>query len=1589
MCGGKGKQSVNQTQTYTPNPVAQGAIGAALGQVANVAQTPFQTPVAPVANFSQDQQRAFDLTNQAQGAAMPFFQKAANYFSPEGISQFFNPMASGVMAGMKDIFGQQMKQTTGNLIQQAGGVGADRIAVGQSEMGRQQDLAAGQTLSDMYNRAAQQAQGAAFGMGSLGPAIQNAGLQGAQALLGTGGLQQQLSQAQMNAPYQNILQQIMWPYQNAQFNATNTAALAPGLGGTTNGQTTYPAASPWGSILGAGAAGLGAFGGAGGFNNMFGGGGGGYNQYNPEPFGANADTDPSLIGARGGRVPGRAEGGAVDAGDDPIGANAMMSESGYADGGAPDDNPDDLGGMLSTHPMEGAGGDLIPHQQIQPIKPVIPQLQQPQQGGGGGGDSGWGQAIGTAAKLAMMFVNRGGRVNGYAGGGGVGGMGLMSMLEGGGPGGLLQMLQGGKPMGLMSALQGGDRGDERSGPAPGADLSLLGLPHFALGGAPDSSQSQTGAPAMPQGGFGTGKGGLMSMMGGGGQGGPGGMAGMVQGMMNSPPPSAASAMQGMMNSPPPQMAGLMSRLFGNRGMPGGFGGAPSGLKGGGQFGQFGGHAFDPRSYMRPRARGGPVGYADGGAPDDELIPPPYDPRAAARDIAPNLTSLLGGEKEMPPPQIEGMPPGKVRSFEDPRLMGAVPEAAQFAMPGVAAAAPEISALARPGMTAAREALERAPGIVNKALAGSPGKGVGNPIPYLAGIGAAGTAGTAGGAELAGGPTPEEKAEIGTLETKLGTLDTEIARLRRLNSNDEQFNQKSAKARGDRVRAQAKLDEINGTIKLRKERLESLAHTQLTKETEAEEPFRVKHKDFAKDLPMYSMGAAGGLGLMSGMLNKGKLLKPVGAGMLSGAGEGTLTSMGPSLYDMGNLPLGSKHQKEASEQVWGPVDRGDYSFYKNRVAGDALLNSGIAGTGAVIGSYGPKLLGKAGQYARALLGSRGAGGAETAATAAGQRVKMRMDAEHKIGPAGSEVTYRKYVHPTTGRVMWHQDGKVIAGKNLPPEVPREARGGRISGNPYFADGGAPSFEDMWSDVDKAAELGSGRGGFDPGSSGTYFGDEAKAARAAAKLIPTPRPRPGEALDDGGDDTSPLSSQASWRPPQQPLEPSGGNPYGAPAPQQGGGKFIDSPWAALMNAGLGIMAASGKRDSRGLPTPTLSAIGEGGMHGMQMLGQQRDAAMKQQGIDRQVAALNQQMRHQQEQMDLARAKPVIGPPDENGMRPVYRYNPANRRYEDDSGNAQPATPPPGAPRGGLQNVKLDEGILGAHAQVMKEQYNYSKDAPYLEKGMDVPEPEGVGNKSSRSVQTDGEYYLQTGKLPPVARGQSPVAIQQARYRDAVQNYGNAVAASRGLTPEQMSDMWRTAPGVLRFVLGADGRSTVALGTAVRHLETVRELAKAWAANDQPLISRIRAILGREFGEAAGTNLTTAGRIVGPEIIKAIGVAGAGTAEERHAAQLAFSTAASPEQMIGAIDTTQKLLGGQLEGRKRQAMAAGVSEEKFKGLVGERPYQLLSEAEKQGKGAPAAPAAAAPAGTKPEPGFTGRTATNKDGKKLREKADGTWVP
>jgi hypothetical protein len=394
--GSKGSTTtyVNQNQQaqQTPNPYVSAAGQQALMGAQNAAQQPFWLPPQPVAGFSPMQQAAFSNINAIQGQAQPWYNQAGQFaigsqtpITGADVSQYYNPMAANVTAQMENIFGQQNLQNTMNLTQAAGGVGADRIAVGQANMANQQGLAAGQTYANLYQQALQAAQqqkqmqaNAAYAMGNLGKGAQAANLQGIQAQLSAGGLQQQLAQAQMMSPYNWLQQQFAYPFQANQYLAGIAGGLGPAMGAQTatqgyQQQTTVP---PQPSLisqgLGLGVAGLGMLGTPG--SNFAGASavGQGAAMSPLQSFGSGAPIgyntslyDPSqagyygspMYGNRGGRVPGYADGGRAI----PLVPPQMMLTPGHpptthgpgmADGG----------GLLPQAP-----GQLMPQNQFQPV----------------------------------------------------------------------------------------------------------------------------------------------------------------------------------------------------------------------------------------------------------------------------------------------------------------------------------------------------------------------------------------------------------------------------------------------------------------------------------------------------------------------------------------------------------------------------------------------------------------------------------------------------------------------------------------------------------------------------------------------------------------------------------------------------------------------------------------------------------------------------------------------------------------------------------------------------------------------------------------------------------------------------------------------------------------------------------------------------------------------------------------------------------------------------------------------------------------------------------------------------------------------
>jgi len=257
-----------------------------------------------------------------------------------------------------------------------------------------------------------------------------------------------------------------------------------------------------------------------------------------------------------------------------------------------------------------------------------------------------------------------------------------------------------------------------------------------------------------------------------------------------------------------------------------------------------------------------------------------------------------------------------------------------------------------------------------------------------------------------------------------------------------------------------------------------------------------------------------------------------------------------------------------------------------------------------------------------------------------------------------------------------------------------------------------------------------------------------------------------------------------------------------------------------------------------------------------------------------------------------------------------------------------------------------------------YSNGSKLPHIEHGMAVPEPAPVAGYSPDTIKTAAEWYLKTGKQPIISRGASPVAQMQNSYARAVMNYGNALAASRGVSREELTDIWQTAPRVGQFILGQPGQQIVSLGTAMRHLETLKEYEDAWQKakmGDTRPLNAIQAYIKTQWGSDAATNLNTVAHILGPEIIKAIGVAGAGTDRDREGAANQFTSSNSDEQVKGAIQATERLLRGQLIGKENQARAAGLSEGRLRKMIGDREYDELQNLDHAAGGTPAAGAAA----------------------------------
>ena len=138
---------------------------------------------------------------------------------------------------------------------------------------------------------------------------------------------------------------------------------------------------------------------------------------------------------------------------------------------------------------------------------------------------------------------------------------------------------------------------------------------------------------------------------------------------------------------------------------------------------------------------------------------------------------------------------------------------------------------------------------------------------------------------------------------------------------------------------------------------------------------------------------------------------------------------------------------------------------------------------------------------------------------------------------------------------------------------------------------------------------------------------------------------------------------------------------------------------------------------------------------------------------------------------------------------------------------------------------------------------------------------------------------------------------------------------LNPDYDSKTYGTQAKALKdFSTGKQGNTVRSLNVAMSHLDVLNQAGQALKNGNSTDFNRLAQNLAERTGNPAPTNFNEAKKIVSDEVVKAVVGAGGGVSDREEAAK-AFNDANSPAQLAGAIATAKKLLGGQLQGLKKQ--------------------------------------------------------------------------
>ena len=253
-----GKKNSTSTSQVTIPPEVLARYNAVNAKAESAAATPFQKfgtqPSDFVAQMNAQQGAGISDINTKAGSYQPFMDTATTATQAgmgpayAGINNYMSPYIQNVADTTGAMLRQSNEQAQSGALGQAvssGAFGGDRAGIAAANLNQQNQMAYGKTMADIYNQGYTQALGASQAdlgrqlqggaqMAGLGAQSQQLGLQGAQAKIAAGTMQQQTEQAGKDAMINQFMQEKGYPFQVAQY----LANIAMGTGAQSGTTTT-------------------------------------------------------------------------------------------------------------------------------------------------------------------------------------------------------------------------------------------------------------------------------------------------------------------------------------------------------------------------------------------------------------------------------------------------------------------------------------------------------------------------------------------------------------------------------------------------------------------------------------------------------------------------------------------------------------------------------------------------------------------------------------------------------------------------------------------------------------------------------------------------------------------------------------------------------------------------------------------------------------------------------------------------------------------------------------------------------------------------------------------------------------------------------------------------------------------------------------------------------------------------------------------------------------------------------------------------------------------------------------------------------